>query len=94
MPFEQTDDAHTYAFKGNWNEVPGVYGIMNSRKQMIYIGETDNLKRRMAEHQADTKHKMHAYGPAWVSVDQITEQAARKVREQKLIAEYDPPANG
>lgn len=94
MPFLERDDAHTYRFRGNWNEVPGVYGIMNANKQMIYIGETDNVKRRMAEHQADTRHKMHRYGPELVWFETIrTGERARIAREQVLIAEYNPPAN-
>jgi len=70
-----------------------VYGIMNDKKQMIYIGQTDSLKRRMAEHQADTGHKMHRYGPALVWVDVLEPENARRTREATLIAEYDPPAN-
>lgn len=93
MPFSQTDAAHTYAFTGAWNPVGAVYGIMNSKKQMIYIGQTDNLKRRMAEHQADKNHKMHRYGPALVWAEVIAQEGARLTREARLIAEYDPPVN-
>ena len=92
MPFTTTDK--TYPFSTVWNEVPAVYGIMNSEKQMIYIGETDNLKRRMAEHQADGRHCMYRYGPALVWVEVITAgEAARLRRERQLIAEYAPPCN-
>lgn len=94
MPFSETDDKHTYQFNGQWNAVPGVYGIMNAKKQVIYIGETDSFKRRMAEHQADKTHKMHRYGPALVWAEVISAAAPRKTREQQLIAEYAPPANG
>ena len=92
MPFTTTDK--TYPFLTTWNEVPAVYGIMNAKSQMIYIGETDNLKRRMAEHQADGAHCMHRYGPSLVWVEVITTgEAARKKRERQLIAEYAPPCN-
>lgn len=93
MPFLQTDAEHTYSFTGTWNEVGGVYGIMNDKKQMIYIGQTDNLKRRMAEHQADTTHKMHLYAPALVWAEAINDEKTRITHEATLIAEYDPPAN-
>ena len=95
MPFVETDDQHTYQFSGEWNAVPGVYGIMNAQKQMIYIGETDSFKRRMAEHQADGTHCMHRYAPklVWAEVIKAGEQARRQ-REQQLIAEYAPPCNG
>ena len=59
MPFT----GETYNFNGVWNEVPAVYGIMNGSSQMIYVGQTDDLKRRMAEHQADKAHCMHQYSP-------------------------------
>lgn len=76
-----------------WNEVPTVYGILNAKKQMIYIGQTDDMKRRMAEHEADTKHCMHAYGPSYVWAEVITDRATRLARETELIAEYGPPCN-
>jgi predicted GIY-YIG superfamily endonuclease len=95
MPFPQTDDAHTYDFnKASFNEVAGVYGILNAKKQIIYIGQTDNLKRRMDEHKADTSHKMHKYGPALVWFEAVTGgEMVRQKRETALIAEYNPPAN-
>jgi predicted GIY-YIG superfamily endonuclease len=91
MPFTKTE---TYAFQGtNWNSVPAVYGIMNSKRQMIYIGQSEDLKRRMAEHQADTKHCMHRYGPALVLAEVIQVEATRLARERQLVLEYAPPCN-
>ncbi len=90
MPFADTTK---YQFNGDWNQVSGVYGIMNSSSQMIYIGETDDLRRRMAEHRADTTHRMHRYAPTLVWVEVIVDARQRSQREQVLIAEYDPPAN-
>lgn len=91
MPFSVSQ---TYSFTAtNWNEVPGVYGIMNSQQQMIYIGKTDNFKRRIAEHQADTSHDMHRYGPALVWAEVINVESVRSARERALILEYDPPSN-
>ena len=77
-----------------WNEVPAVYGVMDANGRIIYIGETDNIKRRMAEHLADRTHKMHLYRPVSACVEVIrTGQVARLARERALILEYDPPAN-
>lgn len=91
MPFTSSQ---TYSFTGtNWNEKPGVYGIMNAKRQMIYVGMTDNFKRRMAEHQADKTHCMHRYGPALVYADLVEGLVARSLREQALIREYNPPCN-
>ena len=91
MPFNNTT---AYNFVGtNWNEVPGVYGIMNAKRQMIYVGQTDNFKRRMAEHQADKTHLMHRYGPTLVVAEVIRDSVVRTTRERVLIAELAPPAN-
>lgn len=74
--------------------MPAVYGIMNAKKQMIYVGETDDLKRRMAEHRSDTSHCMYQYGPALVQIEVVTAgEPARRRRESVLIAEYAPPCN-
>ena len=88
----KTNDWHK--FDGEFNPVPAVYGISNDQKQVIYIGQTDDLKRRMAEHRADKAHCMHRYGPALVQAEVIAEEATRLRREQALIAEYSPPCNG
>ena len=91
MPFTTTNK--TYSFDGEWNPVGGVYGIMNSQKQMIYIGQTGNLAERMPAHQSDRTHRMHRYAPSLVWVEVIANEAVRIDREHALIAEYDPPAN-
>jgi predicted GIY-YIG superfamily endonuclease len=68
---------------------------MNAKQQMIYIGETDDFKRRMDEHRADRSHCMHRYAPALVQAEVVTGEAdARRKRESALIAEYAPPCNG
>ena len=91
MPFTTEK---TYRFRGTWNDVPGVYGIMNAQKQMIYIGETDSFKRRMKEHQDDSGHCMHPYGPELVWAEVIRGgEPARVARETALISEYGPPCN-
>ena len=91
MPFQKTQ---LYDFRGSWNDVGGVYGIMNDSQQMIYIGETDSFKRRMSEHQADTGHCMHKYSPRYVYADIVQGgEAARRQQETQLIQEYHPPCN-
>ena len=92
MPFGSPDK--TYPFLANWNSVAAVYGIMNDKKQMIYIGQTEDLKRRMDEHANDKAHCMHKYGPALVWVDVISGgELSRRARERALLAEYNPPCN-
>lgn len=92
MPFT---DQTTYNFATtNFNAVGAVYGIMNGQKQMIYIGQTDDLKRRMDEHRADRSHCMHGYAPALVIAEVISSgEAARRTREAQLLAEFRTPCN-
>jgi predicted GIY-YIG superfamily endonuclease len=89
MPF----NSEVLNFNASWNEVAGVYGVLNSQRQMIYIGQTDNFRRRFLEHANDTTHCMHRYGPAYAYAEVIPAQADRDRREREMILEYDPPCN-
>jgi predicted GIY-YIG superfamily endonuclease len=47
-----------YEFKGpflesetNFNEVSAVYVVLDSRNNRVDVGETDNLKKRLANHE-------------------------------------------
>ncbi len=93
MPF--SDNKATYSFKTtSWNKVSAVYGVMNAQRQMIYVGQTDDLQRRMSEHVNDTKHPMHRYAPELVIVESVgANETSRITREKQLIAEFNPPAN-
>lgn len=91
MPFQ---DQTLYQFHGtHWNEVSGVYGILDVNRNMLYIGQTDNLKRRHGEHCADTSHLMHRYRIGFLIFENITDPTRRTVREMQLIREYNPPCN-
>lgn len=89
MPF----NSKLLNFVATWNEVGGVYGITNANSQLIYIGSTDNFKRRMSEHQNDRYHLMHKYSPVYAYAEVISDPTLRLRREQELISEYRPPCN-
>jgi len=91
LPFANTT---TFAWDANWNEVAGVYMILDAQRRVIYVGETDNLKRRMDEHRTNTNHPMHSYKPTHVMFEAISNEVARKQREQVLIGEFSPLTNG
>ena len=75
-------------------DIGGVYGITDVDKKMIYIGETNDFRRRLPEHRSDTSHKMHQYHPSHVLLEVMPDdELARVLREKELIAEYEPPAN-
>ena len=90
MPFLEK---HILPFNSNWNEVPAVYGVLDVNNTVIYIGKTDNLKRRYSEHCADTYHLMHKHSPTRMVVEIIANESARTVRELQLITEYNPSCN-
>ena len=67
MPFKNPAEKSYIKANTNWNEVAGVYGIFDTQGQCIYVGKTDNLKRRMAEHM-ETAPRQYAQLPDLVSV--------------------------
>jgi len=89
MPF----NSKLFNFVGNWYEVGGVYGITNTSGQVIYVGSTDNFKRRMIEHQNDRYHLMHRYSPVYAYAEVINNETWRLRRERELILEYRPLCN-
>jgi excinuclease UvrABC nuclease subunit len=76
-----------------WHAVPAVYGILDSAGRVLYVGSTDNLKRRIAEHLADTRHCMHRHDVTSATAEVIPNVADRLRREAELIREYLPPCN-
>ena len=88
MPFQ----AGPYALD-MLNEVSGVYGIANSAHGIIYVGQSENLKRRMQEHMADRTHCMWTHSPSVVFAEVVNGEAGRRSRESQLILEFDPPCN-
>ena len=91
MPFE---NSKRYDFwDTEWKDVGAVYGILSGTAGVIYIGRTDNLKERMADHRSNGKHCMHRHSPTWVVVEVIGDEAIRLRRERQLIDQFDPPCN-
>jgi len=75
-------------------EVSGVYGLFryNPRTfiyENLYVGETDNLRRRLAEHfnNPPIAGATHFFAEAHASARQ------RQQREAELIREFNPPGN-
>jgi excinuclease UvrABC nuclease subunit len=77
----------------HWKEVGAVYAILSATEFVIYIGQTDNLKERMADHRNNSHHCMHRYMPAQVVVEVIGNETSRLLRERQLIGHFDPPCN-
>jgi predicted GIY-YIG superfamily endonuclease len=77
----------------DWKQVGAVYGILSDEGRVIYIGQTDNLQERMADHRTNRRHCLHRHSPSWVVVEVISDEASRRDREHQLIDYFDPPCN-
>ena len=91
MPFNAGDT--TFDFKGEFEENPGVYGVMNVVKKMIFVGQTKNLKKQIADHRADLYDWMHREGPTFVCFEEIEDEDTRRKRASELTSEYNPSGN-
>ena len=86
MPFNPSDAP--YDFKGTFEEKAGVYGLMNVVKNIIFVGETKNLKIQIAEHRANLYDWIHRDGPTFVCFEEILDESTRKKRVSELTQEY------
>ncbi len=95
MPFTQNPYIFNPEAIASMKEEGGVYGITSGQLQMIYIGQSENLKRRLAEHHNDPKDCIWRYAPSRFYVEPVTGgEEARMKREQELIIDYSyPPCN-
>lgn len=72
--------------------VPGEYRIRNSAGDLTYIGETNNLKRRMQEH--IRSGKLTADGSIeFQTADGRSTSRTRREHERQKIEEHRPPLN-
>jgi excinuclease UvrABC nuclease subunit len=76
-----------------WNPVPAVYGLLDVHRRLIYVGQTDDLARRIGEHLTAPTSLISAFGAAFVVADVVHSSTERALREAQLIAEYQPACN-
>lgn len=94
MPFKYGPFPFTRLGIQRFDEAGAVYGLFRPSAHpgfysCLYVGETDNLRRRLGEHLNDppTAGITHVFAEGWKLAPQ------RKQREKELISEFDPPAN-
>lgn len=94
MPFKYGPFPFTRSGIEDMKEVGAVYGLVRRSARpgyfdALYVGETDNLRRRLAEHFNDPPIAgvTHFFAEAWSNTSQ------RKRREMELISEFNPPGN-
>jgi hypothetical protein len=77
------------------NEVGAVYGLFRPDPYRsgyficLYVGQTDNLRRRLAEHYNNPP----IAGVTHFFAEVVTTSWQRNQREAVLIAEFNPPGN-
>lgn len=71
---------------------PGEYRIRNTDKSIIYIGETNNLKRRMQEH-IRTGKLQDNYTLEFQCADKRSSSRTRRIHERAKIAQHKPLLN-
>jgi excinuclease UvrABC nuclease subunit len=96
MPLNNTQeygfDAYTLS---TVNEVGAVYALVKPMANkpgwytVLYVGRTDNLRRRLAEHYNNPP----IAGVTHFFAEVISTERQRVQREAELIAEFQPPGN-
>lgn len=95
MPF--AGDAYPFTLEviRTLNEAGAVYGLFKPSANRpgyftsLYVGRTDNLRRRLAEHYNNPP----IAGVTHFFAEVITTERQRAQREAALIAEFQPPGN-
>jgi hypothetical protein len=95
MPFPPREYAFDFSTLLTVNEVGAVYGLFRPNPyrpnsyDCLYVGETDNLRRRLFEHYNNPP----VAGVTHFFVEVVATERQRKLREKQLIAEFNPPGN-
>lgn len=71
---------------------PGEYRIRSSANEIAYIGETNDLSRRMHEHVRSGKLSSGSTFE-WKQADGRSSSATRREHERLKIAQHNPPLN-
>lgn len=95
MPFPNTEYAFNAVTLNAVNEVGAVYGLFRANPlrpnsyDCLYVGETDNLRRRLCEH----FNNPPIAGITHFFAEVLGTERQRCLRERQLIAEFNPPGN-
>lgn len=92
MPFKGQAYRFDAATLNTVNEVGAVYGLfqqVGNRYHALYVGLSDNLRRRLYEHYNNPPIR----GVSHFFAEVIPNALARDQRERELIREFNPPGN-
>jgi excinuclease UvrABC nuclease subunit len=92
MPFQSQAYRFDNATLNTVNELAGVYGLLQQTAyghRVLYVGLTDNFRRRLREH----FNNPPITGATHFAAEILPYAFQRTVREQELIREFNPPGN-
>jgi hypothetical protein len=94
MPFNHGPFSFTRSGIEGTNEVGAVYGLFRPSARpgffdCLYVGETDNLRRRLREH----LNNPPIAGITYFFAERWENYFQRNRREMELISEFNPPGN-
>jgi len=94
MPFAGNAYDFNARFLATVNEVGAVYGLFRPSNRVgyfdcLYVGKTDNLRRRLLEH----LNNPPIAGATHFFAEVIGTEQQRTAREAELIREFNPPGN-
>ena len=72
---------------------PGLYTIRRKTGERDYIGETSNLKRRLAQHLISGAISAVTHYFEWKLADGRSTSKTRREHERRKIDRHDPPSN-
>jgi hypothetical protein len=94
VPFNHGPFLFTQSVIDTHGEVGAVYGLFKASARpgyfdCLYVGETDNLRRRLKEH----LNNPPIAGITYFFSERWDNASQRKSREMALISEFNPPGN-
>ena len=94
MPFRGSGYAFDQATIATVYEVGAVYGLFKPSARAgwsdcLYVGKTDNLRRRLAEHLSNPP----VAGATQFFAEVLASEQHRAERETALLLEFQPPKN-
>ena len=94
MPFNSNAYPFNQVTINTVHEVGAVYGLFSPSTRpgffrCLYVGRTDNLRRRLGEH----LNNPPVVGATHFFAEAFTSEAQRREREAALIAEFQPVGN-
>ena len=85
--------ATTYRESPETIPIPGVYLILDGSGTILYIGETENINRRMNQFVTNQQHCVWTNGAKNVQYERIGSGQERRARKSFLIGAHSPKCN-